>query len=327
MTVETPPTVDAVRRALPAWGIAPEAEVKLLTHSENAVYSVAPAAGPRVVLRIHRPDYHSKNAIAGELAWLHALHEERTVEAPVAVAGCDGASIQTVALDGIGCRHAVAFEFMDGEPPAENDEQNPAAFERLGEVTARLHRHALGWRRPHGFERLRWDDESILGAQPHWGDWRCAPGMDAAAEKLLGRQQAVIRRRLRSFGAGGGRFSLIHADLRPANLLLHGGATRVIDFDDCGFGWLLYDLAAAFSFFEGGAQVPALTDCWLRGYRRIRPLSAAEENEIPTFLMLRRMALLAWIGSHPETALAARHAPFFTRDSCAMAEDFLSAAA
>jgi len=327
MTVETPPAVDAVRRALPAWGIAPEAGVKLLTHSENAVYLVAPAAGPRLVLRIHRPNYHSKNAIAGELAWLQALHEERTVEAPVAVAGSDGAHIQTVDLKDIGRRHAVAFEFMDGEPPAENDEQNPAAFQRLGEVTARLHRHALGWRRPRGFERLRWDDESILGAHPHWGDWRRAPGMDAAAEKLLGRQQAVIRRRLRSFGAGCGRFGLIHADLRPANLLLHGDATRVIDFDDCGFGWLLYDLAAAFSFFEGGAQVPALTDCWLRGYRRIRPLSKEEENEIPTFLMLRRMALLAWIGSHPETALAARHASFFTHDSCEMAEGYLAEAA
>lgn len=327
MTAETPPTVDAVRRVLPAWGIAPEAEVELLTHSENAVYLVAPAAGARVVLRIHRPNYHSKNAIAGELAWLRALHEEGTVEAPVAVAGRDGADIQTVALKGLGRRHAVAFAFMDGEPPAENDEQNPDAFERLGEVTARLHQHALGWRRPRGFERLRWDDESILGARPHWGDWRRAPGMDAAAEKLLDRQQTVIRRRLRAFGAGDGRFGLIHADLRPANLLLHGDATRVIDFDDCGFGWLLYDLAAAFSFFEGGAQVPALTHCWLRGYRRIRPLSAEEENEIPTFLMLRRMALLAWIGSHPETALAASHAPFFTRDSCGMAEEYLAAMA
>ena len=43
---------------------------------------------------------------------------------------------------------------------------------------------------------------------------------------------------------------MIHGDLRLANLLVDGETTKVIDFDDCGFGWLMYDCATTVSFFE-----------------------------------------------------------------------------
>ena len=35
-------------------------------------------------------------------------------------------------------------------------------------------------------------------------------------------------------------------------------------------------------------------------YRSVHPLSEEDEAEIDTFIMLRRMALLAWISSHIE---------------------------
>ena len=114
----------------------------------------------------------------------------------------------------------------------------------------------------------------------------------------------AIERRLQRYGQGADRFGLIHADLRLANLLLEGPTTKVIDFDDCGFGWYLYDLGAALSFIEHRPDVPELVDAWVRGYRRVAPLAAADEAEIPTFILLRRLLLVAWIGSHAETDLA-----------------------
>jgi Ser/Thr protein kinase RdoA (MazF antagonist) len=39
----------------------------------------------------------------------------------------------------------------------------------------------------------------------------------------------------------------------------------VIDFDDCGWGWLLYDFGTAVSFFEHDPRVPELTEAWVRG--------------------------------------------------------------
>jgi Ser/Thr protein kinase RdoA (MazF antagonist) len=60
------------------------------------------------------------------------------------------------------------------------------------------------------------------------------------------------------------------------------------------------------------------------GYRHLAPLSAAEEAELPTFVLLRRLLLVAWIGSHADTELARSMGAPFTGRSCDLAEDYLS---
>ena len=45
---------------------------------------------------------------------------------------------------------------------------------------------------------------------------------------------------------------------------------------------------------------------------------------IDTLILLRRMALLAWIGSHADTDLAKAHADRFATDTAAMARRYLA---
>ena len=66
----------------------------------------------------------------------------------------------------------------------------------------------------------------------------------------------------------------------------------------------MYDCATTVSFFEHRSEVPELVAAWVCGYRRVRDLSAENVSEIPTFVMLRRLLLVAWLGSHSETGLA-----------------------
>ena len=88
------------------------------------------------------------------------------------------------------------------------------------------------------------------------------------------------------------RFGLVHCDMRLANLLVDGDVTKVIDFDDCGFSWYLYDCATAVSFFEHKPEVPDLLDAWVRGYRKVRDLAEEDEAEIPTlFRVLNRRGI------------------------------------
>lgn len=313
------------RQALPLWDLPEGARPHLINLSENATYRVDLPAGDPVILRIHREGYHSETAIRSELAWAAAIREESGIITPKVIPGRDGRQIQAMTGGGLPRpRHMVLFEFIEGEEPEETHDL-VAPFQNLGETTARLHRHALHWQRPPWFERLIWDFEHLAGATPNWGDWRAAPGMGPEARRILERQQATIARRLAAFGQGPERYNLVHADLRLANLLIKDGSTRVIDFDDCGFGWLLYDFATAVSFFEHEPQVPELAAAWVEGYRRQRPLSAEDEAEIPTFVVLRRMALLAWVGSHAETDLAQSMGEAYTRTACDLAERYLSA--
>ncbi|HEY3764561.1 MAG TPA: phosphotransferase, partial [Gaiellales bacterium] len=195
----------------------------------------------------------------------------------------------------------------------------------LGAVSARMHGHARRWAPPSGFERFRWDYATTLGADGHWGRWQDGLGMGAAELDLLGRLDATLRRRLDAYGQGRERFGLVHADIRLANLLVSGEHVRVIDFDDCGWSWFMYDFATTVSFIEDHPDVPRLKAAWVDGYRSVAELDPADEAELDSFVMLRRLLLVAWIGSHHLFATeAAELGAGFTQGTCALAEAYLS---
>ena len=309
-------------RAVREYGHGDDVELTLLNVSENATFLVEePATGARTVLRVHRRGYHGPDQIASELAWLDALRDETGLRTPRVVPARDGRRI--VDLEpGPTPRHAVMFEWLPGTEPPDHD--LVAAFGALGGITARMHRHSGGWPRPAGFDRFAWDYDGAFGGVARWGRWQDGIAVGPAERAVLGRLDDVLRNRLAAFGCGTERYGLIHADLRLANLLVDGSETFVIDFDDCGWGWLLYDLGAALSFIEDDPRVPALIEAWVAGYRAVRPLSAADEAEIPTFVMMRRLLLVAWIGSHSGTDLARSMGADYTAGSCELAERYLS---
>jgi Ser/Thr protein kinase RdoA (MazF antagonist) len=132
-----------------------------------------------------------------------------------------------------------------------------------------------------------------------------------------------MRGRLERLGEGAEVFGLVHADLRLANLLVDGDHLRVIDFDDCGFSWFLYDFATSISFIEHEPVVPDLERAWCRGYRRARILTAGHEAQIPTFVVLRRVLLTAWLASHAEVPLARELGASYTAGTVRLAEEWL----
>jgi Ser/Thr protein kinase RdoA (MazF antagonist) len=165
---------------------------------------------------------------------------------------------------------------------------------------------------------------TTLGDRPHWGSWRSGVA-DAAERRQLQRLADVVTGRLRRFGEAPGRFGLVHADLRLANLLVDGERITVIDFEDCGFSWYLYDLACALTFNEGRPDVRDLIAVWVDAYRQVAPLAAEDDAEIGTFLMLRRLMLSAYAGLRAGTELAAQmREQGFSAETCALAEPYLS---
>lgn len=312
-----------VRQALPLYGLPHDSGVKLLNYSENATYLVIPPGGPRRVLRINRPGYHPRNYIVTELAWVRDLKRDTSIVTAEPLPGLDGEYVQHVWHPSVPePRNCVLMSFVEGAEP--DDSNRLASFALLGETTAHLHRHAAGWKPAIPVLRERWDFDSMLGPAGHWGRWENGLGMTSAKKKNLARLLPVIRRRVDKIGYDRSRFGLIHADLRAANLLVNDGKVAVIDFDDCGHSWFIYDLAAALSFIETHPDVPAYIDAWLGGYTRVRRLSKQEIAEIPTFVMLRRMLLVAWVGSHADTAQAQAMGPKFTADTCALADAYLA---
>lgn len=313
--------------ALAQYPIGTRATVTLCNVSENHTYRVTdPDDGRQYALRVHRPGYRTPAQIESELAWLDALEADGTVHTPPVLRARDGRRVVRAQAPGIGARHVVVFEWVTGSAP---DLDSGAAaieqFETLGAISARMHAHARAWARPPGFDRPRWDYEHSIGPHGHWGAWRDGLGMGAQERDQLQRLDATIAARLAAYGQDPARFGLVHADIRLANVLADGDAVRVIDFDDCGFSWFMYDFATTVSFMEEHPRVPELRDAWVRGYRTQAELEPAAEAELATFVMLRRLLLVAWIGSHHTFAPeAAELGAGFTAVTCTLAEDYLS---
>ncbi|MFP9228679.1 phosphotransferase enzyme family protein [Pectobacterium cacticida] len=305
--------------ALACYPAALQGELRLLCRSENATFLVT-AAGKRYALRLHRSHYHQKMEIESELLWLDALRETGII-VPEAIRDARGERVQSLNLADGSCRYAVLFHWIDGEMPTTSID--PREFRQLGEITAHLHQHSRQWHKPEGFQRIIWDHHTMVSEQSHWGNWRDAPNLPPAAYGVIEEAIDRISREMAEFGKAPHRYGLIHADLRLTNLLLHHGETRVIDFDDCGMGWYLHDLAAAISFVEHHPRAAEWVENWLQGYERVAHVSDEELALLPTLLIQRRIQLTAWVGSHAQTEMAQSLGPDWAQHSVRLCRRYL----
>ncbi|MGV8856109.1 MAG: phosphotransferase enzyme family protein [Devosia sp.] len=318
-----PLTSQDIEPALLLWPALAHGRTELVNHSENQTFRIDTLDNRCFMLRVHRMGYQSARSVQSELDWLQALQRDTDLPIPDPVPGDDGKLLQTfVAGDGT-TRMAVLFRHIAGSEPEPHSNLSEL-FGTLGDYAARLHQHASAWQRPAGFERQSWQATTILDRDALWGDWRVGPGVNAHNRPVLDRLNAALQQQLIGYGHDTNRYGLIHADMRLGNLLIDGQAVSLIDFDDCGFCWFTYDFAAAISFHETNPAIPALKSAWLERYRAVRALDARDIASIDGMVMLRRMALLAWIGSHAETSLAQLHAPGFADGTAALAERFLA---
>lgn len=319
-------SLDAVvEKALKHYDFSDDATVSLVNVSENTTYKIEDRqSGRAAALRIHRPNYHTAAEIESELLWLDGLRRDGVVEPPKALLTHGGRRLSTVEVDGGPPRHVVAFDWMSGEAPSADGDLGPS-FEVLGSLAAQMHMHGQQWELPTGFSRYTCDYDAALGPRAMWGRWQDGLGLGAEESAILGRADEEVRQHLLAYGKSASRFGLSHNDLRLANLLIDGEHVHVIDFDDCGFSWFLYDFATAVSFIEDDPRVGDLMAAWLHGYRMHRHLTDEDVAIIPTLILMRRLLLVGWVGSHHEYAReAAELGADFTRVSCELAEAYLS---
>lgn len=313
-----------IEPALEMWSETAGARASLVNHSENQTFRIDTVSGPSFMLRVHRQGYQSEVSVESELAWLMALRRDTDLPIPEPVPGRDGALLQQFSSPQ--AEHmAVLFHHIPGREPSPDSDLRDV-FRKLGGYAATMHNHVMGWQPPPGFHRQVWEAAAILDADGLWGDWRVAPGVTEQNRPILNRLDSTLWLRLADYGIGPDRYGLIHADMRLGNLLVEGEKVNLIDFDDCGFCWFAYDFAAAISFHETSPAMPVLKQSWLQGYQAIRALSEQDVAAIDSMVMLRRMALLAWIGSHSETRLAQQHMPGFADGTARLAERYMRGA-
>jgi Ser/Thr protein kinase RdoA (MazF antagonist) len=293
---------EVARAALARFGLPGDSPIELINHTENLTYRVEQDGGPGYALRLHREHYQSRANIESEFAWVDALREAG-IRTPIPVPGTDGGVVQTVSHPSKAISRHCDLQIWE---PGEH--LNPKAMETLvllGELNARIHEQARQWKRPQGFIRQAWDADGLLGAHPIWGRFEDLAGLAPEAIRQLGQARDRARAELVAFGKNEDRFGLIHADLLPQNVLVHEGSPMVIDFDDSGFSWRLYDLATVLNYDVAEDRLEAMQASWLEGYRRVAPMPDAHLAHLPALITARHLISLGWLETRSETLTAA----------------------
>ena len=301
-TLDTAEHLRAARQALEAWPLT-VADVALVSVSENIAFRVTDTHGRSYVLRLHRPWYHDHAELVSEQTWTAALLDAG-VDVPVVVKAADGRGYVPVAV-GDERRYAGLLEWVDGETLADRigsgrEADVKGSFVRLGAIIAALHEQAEGWTVPEGFTRHAFDADGLMGEQPFWGRFWESPHLDGSQRRRLDSLRHRIHAILSGYRKDRGVFSLIHADLHAANVIVNGERLHVIDFDDAGFGWHAYDFAVALYHHQDDADYPAIRDALIEGYRQVRPVADDTVGMIPLFLLIRSLASIGWTAARPE---------------------------
>lgn len=279
-----------VGTALALWGLSAES-CRFVAGRENRVYRVATPEGD-FALRLRRPGYRQQDELQSELAWLAAMGRAG-LQVPQPRPSRHGRL-----LERLGDGFVDLVDWLPGTAMGQSRlplalPDAPAAFRALGAEMARLHAACDAWAPPPGFRRCPWDADGLLGEAPVWGRFWDNPTLPPVTRALLTQFRAQARDHLAGATLDTG---LIHADLVRENVLLdgppHNPIIRMIDFDDGGFGYRLFDLATVLLKNLSEPDYPALQAALIAGYHSRRPLDLAL---LDLFLALRAATYVGWI--------------------------------
>ena len=296
----------AALEALKAFPVTPD-QVELVSLSENVTFRVTDSAtGTAYVLRLHRPGYQTLAGLNAERAWTRAL-SKAGIATQRGVRTRGGDYFHEVEIGHTGERRFAGMtEWTEGTLFGDHLSDNAGTterkrcFQQIGALAARIHNQSSAWTPPDDFERPHYDSDGLLGEHPHWGRFWEHPNLTTAEKELLLQARTALQDVLRSYPAEPATYGLIHADLDPDNILVKDNQVTLIDFDDAGFGWHLYELASALLSEVDAPDFPDIRQALLEGYCETRALADNDLALLSAFLLIRGMATIGWYGGRPE---------------------------
>ena len=277
------------------------ARVRQVSHGENTTFRVMASDGADFLLRVHRPQRHGRGvdstaAVKSEMRWLEAIARESSVSAPVPLPATAGELTVVVESPAVpGERVCSVLRWMNGQ--LRDGSASPVHLGRVGRVMAQLHEHAVHWKRPTDFVRMNWNWQTIFGDVMVYGKVGAGEAWALLPPKLEGEFHRVadhVGGVMNELGDGPDAVGLIHADMHLSNVLFQAGEARPIDFDDCGVGYWLYDMAVALWELRHKDNYSQFRAEFLSGYRSVRPIDDELLRHLDSFIAAREVAFGLW---------------------------------
>lgn len=251
-----------------------------------------------------RFDLRSDVAIRSQALWMYNLQRIARQPIPEPIATLGGSFGERVSVKGVpGSRVSLLLRWMPGQQKLVEDAgrgfHSPQFTSHdafvLGSLMAKLHLHAEDYSPPEGFVRPKWAEENLLVGEGA-SSWLLAEGLLSESE-IAALYSASDRARecMRELGEARENFGIIHRDLSPQNIVFHEGTMYAIDFDHCGWGYYLHDLALPYMIFEHeqwSERRTAKQEALLKGYQQQRSLPDNYHEILEPFIAMR---LMFWV--------------------------------
>jgi Ser/Thr protein kinase RdoA (MazF antagonist) len=273
------PTATAALRRFPVEPV----RVRVINHGYNTTYRVDTADGRRFALRLNINSRRDPAVIAAEVAWTTALAADTGVWVPTATPTRDGEPVAVLDCAALGRPvAAVLFSWLPGRDLW--GRADAAQVRAVGAAMAMLHEHGRDWQPPAPTRLDRLDDPMLGQFTP---DYRDDPRIDTAAGAVL---DEVYRRCQQTLDAlfEQGPVQPIHADLHLGNVKGYRGRVSVFDFDDCGLGVTVQDLAISAYYL----RLVGLDQQLLEGYATIAAPPSCPEPDFEALVAGRNLAML-----------------------------------
>jgi Ser/Thr protein kinase RdoA (MazF antagonist) len=256
------------------------------------------------VARANAPGFHTPAEIRSELEWLAALNRDTSLKVPNPLRTRRGEWVETVKIDLLdGPRHFVVFEYIPGHTI--EAEATPEHLAIVGGLIAQLHRHGVHFDPPPGFTCKHWDLNGLKGGMLDVPAEKAYAALSEEELRVVQAAEQVVESAIHRLGQDALVYGLIHADLHLKSFLFEGDDPLILDFDTCGYGYYIYDLAVVvWNLFER-EDFGLLRKALLEGYRGVRHLSQQEEQHLVHFIAGRLMTqTLAWAARRDDPGLA-----------------------
>ncbi len=310
-------------QVLPQWQIG-EYKIAWVSYSTNAVFAVEAATG-RYILRLHTPGRVSEKALRSELIWLRVIRQRTDLIAPMPVSASDGQWFAAFSPPSIGKLHCVLFERIAGESKSASA-LTAEDLRKIGACLGELHR-AAQFDPPADFERHHLDFDGLFGiASPYYVADECALLTPEQSEIFRAVMQR-LRHAMTQPDPAGDRFGLIHADLLAKNLIFADDKVAALDFEYCGWGYFLYDLAPLLWQLKGdrASDYPELEAALWQGYLSVRPEAEKERASLEDFIAARQLLSCRWLLQNLHLPNVRAMAPALLQARADELKDYLSA--
>jgi Ser/Thr protein kinase RdoA (MazF antagonist) len=261
-------------------------EVTLINNEYNATFKVVAEDETHYALRVNVNSPRSISNLKAEIAWVNFLSDYARVKVPRPISNTKGEYFTTIA-NSLGSSEfkCVLYSWLEGEELG--DEPTLEQIRSLGVAMATLHLSSKDFKLPAGaelpsFKDPMWETEDFLLS--------AKSVLEPKTQTLIAKALTVIKSEIDSLYRDH-QAQIIHADLHGWNVMWHDGELAVFDFDDCGIGLPIQDLAVAIYYLDTPEQDAALKE----GYASVAPLPEYSESQMQMFMIQRRIILLNYL--------------------------------